>query len=168
MLSKGGIVYSGLREGSIAYFESLGHVLPPLVNPAEYFIDLLAVDSRSEALEAESYERVKKLKIAWTSRTPTKNDFDEAHTISMGANIYNTARQTSNKVSVWRQTKTLASRNFTIGLRDPMGLSGSIFGTIFMSLLNGWIFYISTKTSPAFVHVKVHFMLRLAFKDTFS
>jgi hypothetical protein len=65
ILTKGSPVYSGGADESIAWFKNVGMELPPFVNPAEFLIDIAAIDNRSPELEATSSERVERLKLAW-------------------------------------------------------------------------------------------------------
>lgn len=64
LLARGEVVYSGSVSGSFPHFKQLGHALPPFVNPAEFLIDLAAIDNRTEALEHASQARVEYLKSA--------------------------------------------------------------------------------------------------------
>lgn len=44
------------------------------MNPAEYLIDLAAIDNRSEALEAASHVRVNHLREVWQARFVDTNE----------------------------------------------------------------------------------------------
>ena len=61
LLAKGSPLYSGRKERCLAYFEHLGNILPPFVNPAEFLIDLAAIDTRSPEAEESSATRVQGL-----------------------------------------------------------------------------------------------------------
>jgi hypothetical protein len=121
---------------SVAHFEQCGHVLPPFVNPAEFLIDLAAIDNRTEALEAASYVRVENLRQTWRSRSsaepgkqaPPKPVLNGVETGVM------------KKVSFRRQLRVLTSRTFKTTLRDPMGVAGSLLEAVGMAVINGWIF----------------------------
>ncbi|KAI9730845.1 MAG: hypothetical protein M1834_005563 [Cirrosporium novae-zelandiae] len=65
LLSHGSVLYSGSADASLQHFRQCGHEIPPFVNPAEFLIDLSAIDNRSEELEKDSYVRVNELKNAW-------------------------------------------------------------------------------------------------------
>src|SRR6195952_5038537 len=57
ILTRGSPVYSGTAADCLPWFRGLGMELPAFVNPAEFLIDIAAIDNRSPELEAESSER---------------------------------------------------------------------------------------------------------------
>ncbi|GAA5883094.1 hypothetical protein JCM16303_006086 [Sporobolomyces ruberrimus] len=65
LLSKGSVVYSGLRNDLLAYFRSLDLEPPKQTNPLDFVIDVSSVDNRDDRVEKESKERVGKLVVAW-------------------------------------------------------------------------------------------------------
>jgi len=59
LLSKGRVVYFGeSREVVLNYFASIGYPCPDDMNPADYFLDLITVDTRNPDDERESMDRV--------------------------------------------------------------------------------------------------------------
>ncbi|OQD76189.1 hypothetical protein PENDEC_c005G06482 [Penicillium decumbens] len=137
LLARGSPLYSGTVSESMAHFEQCGHVLPPFVNPAEFLIDLAAIDNRTEALEAASYIRVDNLRRMWRSQPSPDTEKKQAplmprlEGVEMGA---------MKKVSFHRQLRVLTSRTFKTTLRDPMGVAGSLLEAVGMAVINGWIF----------------------------
>lgn len=140
LLARGFPLYSGPASESLAHFEQCGHVLPPFVNPAEFLIDLAAIDNRTEALEAASHIHVDHLRQMWRSQPSTnakgKNE-KEAPVTPVRGNVEAGAMK---KVSFRRQLRVLTSRTFTTTIRDPMGVAGSLLEAIGMAVINGWIF----------------------------
>ncbi|EAW09537.1 putative ABC efflux transporter [Aspergillus clavatus NRRL 1] len=139
LLARGSVLYSGPVRDSLSYFETCGHVLPPFVNPAEFLIDLAAIDNRAEALEAASTARVELLKAAWKSKRseekqPGQNP-DERMAITPGP-----VAPISTAVSFGQQFRVLTSRTFTTTIRDPLGMAGSLLEAVGMAVINGWIF----------------------------
>jgi len=65
LLSKGKVVYFGDSSDTVAYFDEHGHICPPQVNPADYFLDLMTIDQRSEEAEKISKQRLDQLCQAW-------------------------------------------------------------------------------------------------------
>ncbi|GAA6021211.1 hypothetical protein JCM11491_001608 [Sporobolomyces phaffii] len=65
LLSKGSVVYSGLRTDLLPHFSSLGLSPPKRTNPLDFVIDVSSVDNRDDDAERESKERVGKLVLAW-------------------------------------------------------------------------------------------------------
>lgn len=51
--------YSGSREDAVSYFRELGYECPHDVNPSEYFIDLVTVDTEDDEQAAVDEERIK-------------------------------------------------------------------------------------------------------------
>ncbi|GJQ12987.1 hypothetical protein GpartN1_g4778.t1 [Galdieria partita] len=58
LLSEGQIVYFGSAKDALPYFSQLGYECPEHFNPADYFLDLVSIDSRSPQLERNSRGRV--------------------------------------------------------------------------------------------------------------
>ncbi|GAA5912086.1 uncharacterized protein JCM6883_007106 [Sporobolomyces salmoneus] len=65
LLSKGSVVYSGLRSDLLPHFEGLGLSPPKRTNPLDFVIDVSSIDNRDDEAERESQERVGKLVLAW-------------------------------------------------------------------------------------------------------
>jgi ABC-type multidrug transport system ATPase subunit len=141
LLARGSALYSGPVSESVAHFEQCGHILPPFVNPAEYLIDLAAIDNRTEELEAASHVRVENLREAWQSRPKSEAAVDHAEK-KLPAKLALEGVDTGamKKVSFRRQFRVLTSRTFTTTIRDPMGVAGSLLEAVGMAVINGWIF----------------------------
>ena len=61
--------YFGKATGASKHFQAAaGKTLPPLYNPADFFLDLLSPDYRSKELERSTLSRVKQLGDAWSSK----------------------------------------------------------------------------------------------------
>jgi ABC-type multidrug transport system ATPase subunit/ABC-type multidrug transport system permease subunit len=143
LLARGATLYSGSVEGSLAHFEKCGHVLPSFVNPAEFLIDLAAVDNRTEALEAASYARVERLREVWRSKQAVVIDADAHGTKgekTSKAEVNHSETGAVKQVSFRRQFRVLTSRTFKTTIRDPMGVAGSLLEAVGMAVINGWIF----------------------------
>ena len=156
LLAKGSPVYFGSAVAAPTYFENLGYELPPFVNPAEHLIDLAAVDTRTEELEASSLVRVNRLHQSWqreiTSRKETgpiataeklDTNWDAEKATGAGQDM---SKATPKQTSLTRQVKVLTSRTFKVTLRDPLGVFGSLFESVGMAIIMGWIFLSLPKT----------------------
>ncbi|KUJ14979.1 ABC transporter-like protein [Mollisia scopiformis] len=139
ILTRGSPVYSGKAKDCISWFKSVGMELPPFVNPAEFLIDIAAVDNRTPELEAVSTERVEGLKGAW---------IPESEKLYGAANekATTTSRPTSTSLAsvhspFIRQTRVLTARTFKTTYRDPMGMAGSLSEAVLMGILTGWVFF---------------------------
>jgi ABC-type multidrug transport system ATPase subunit len=131
LLSRGNPVFSGEAGECFDYFKELEHVLPPFVNPAEFLIDLAAVDNRSTELEERSKARVDRLVEAW--RVKSKTQYDDVTTTK-----YTGSK--SSRVGLVRQTNILTSRTFKVTYRDPLGMAGTLIEATSMGIITGWIF----------------------------
>ncbi|BEI93776.1 uncharacterized protein CcaverHIS019_0602350 [Cutaneotrichosporon cavernicola] len=74
LLSKGRVVYSGLRSQCLDWFSGLGHDVEPGINPLDFLIDVSSVDSRTPESEEASQARVQALTNAWAAHIATKPD----------------------------------------------------------------------------------------------
>ncbi|KAL8653372.1 MAG: hypothetical protein Q9226_003875 [Calogaya cf. arnoldii] len=139
LLSGGACVYSGLAKDSVSYFESLGFALPAFVNPAEFLVDLAAVDIRSPELEKESSTRVDMLKEAWRTSSENRTSWvaDEKNETEL---VQAKSRRGRKHASLCRQIKVLTARTFKMTYRDPMGMVGSLLEVFSMAIITGWIF----------------------------
>ncbi|KAJ2080619.1 hypothetical protein H4R24_002940 [Coemansia sp. RSA 988] len=70
LLSQGRIVYFGPTSDSIRYFESIGYQCPMHENPADFFIDLMTLDYRSDETLARSKEQIKELADKFAQHSP--------------------------------------------------------------------------------------------------
>ncbi|CZT10387.1 related to A.gambiae ATP-binding-cassette protein [Rhynchosporium agropyri] len=140
ILTRGSPVFTGKADDCIPWFERMGMELPPFVNPAEFLIDIAAIDNRTPELEAASSERVERFKAAWLEESQHRY----ASNIEKGAPV---PEQTSKKSihlarsPFIRQTRVLTSRTFLTTYRDPMGMAGSLSEAILMGVLTGWVFF---------------------------
>lgn len=140
ILTRGSPVYSGKATDCIPWFKNLGMELPPFVNPAEFLIDIAAIDNRTPELETASSERVERLKSAWMEESHKL--YDEKSTLTHGP--ISAQEPQSSKLSLHspfiRQTRVLTSRSFVTTYRDPLGMAGALVEAIGMGVMSGWVF----------------------------
>ncbi|KAK2626243.1 hypothetical protein QTJ16_004505 [Diplocarpon rosae] len=140
ILTRGSPVFAGTVGDCVPWFQKLGMQLPPFVNPAEFLIDIAAIDNRSPELEAASSERVERLKVAWLKesqdRCAPKEEKEAVIAQPPAAHHASLARS-----PFIRQTWVLTSRTFLTTYRDPMGMLGSLSEAILMGILTGWVFF---------------------------
>ncbi|KAL3423811.1 ABC transporter [Phlyctema vagabunda] len=137
ILTRGSPVYSGKIENCLPWFQNVGMEIPPFVNPAEFLVDIAAIDNRSPELELASVERVDRLKGEWIQRS------DELYSSSAEKGIVQSAQPTprsSTHSPFIRQVRVLTARTFLTTYRDPMGMVGSIGEAILLGIATGWIF----------------------------
>ncbi|KAI4141211.1 MAG: hypothetical protein L6R39_005470, partial [Caloplaca ligustica] len=138
LLSGGAAVYSGPKEDCLPYFEDLGYPLPALVNPAEFIVDLAAVDNRSVELEQTSNDRVEALIQAWRIAVDKRASWIADEKSSEQVPVTNSLRKDTTDAS--RQIRVLTARSFKTTYRDPMGMAGSLIEAFTMAIITGWIF----------------------------
>lgn len=140
LLTKGSLAYAGGAKECLPYFSTLGYEMPPFTNPAEYLIDLVSVDNRSEGAEAAAEERVNGIKEAWRKHSSAlateKNDLNSASAGTISTNRSKHAEHTP----LIRQIRVLTARTWTVTIRDPMGMFGSLLEAVSMAVITGWIF----------------------------
>ncbi|GFF50054.1 uncharacterized ABC transporter ATP-binding protein/permease YOL075C [Aspergillus udagawae] len=140
LLARGSVLYSGPLRDSLSHFEACGHVLPPFVNPAEFLIDLAAIDNRTESLEAASMARVELLKAAWKSRSSDRKQIEQPRPERKTSMRSGAVTPINKAASFHQQFRVLTSRTFTTTIRDPLGMAGSLLEAVGMAVINGWIF----------------------------
>ena len=135
LLTGGSPMYSGPTNCCLSYFEKLGHTLPTFVNPAEYLIDLAAIDTRSQELEQQSLTRVQRLVESWKVSSLTSREKEIANQETRSSISSVTGRS-----SFSRQLRVQTARTLKTAWRDPLGMSGSLIEAIFMGVITGWVF----------------------------
>jgi ABC-type multidrug transport system ATPase subunit len=138
LLTRGSPAYAGSAKECLPYFAKLGHEMPPFTNPAEYLIDLVSVDNRSEEAEAAAEHRVNRIKEAWRehlSKSSNEKD-DSANALTQTKS----QKRKLQKTSLVQQIRVLTARTWTVTIRDPMGMFGSLLEAIAMAVITGWIF----------------------------
>ncbi|TVY82267.1 putative ABC transporter ATP-binding protein/permease [Lachnellula suecica] len=139
ILTRGSPVFSGKAVDCIPWFKNIGMELPPFVNPAEFVIDIAAVDNRSPELETVSSERVERLKNAWAAESDKVYNSPIEKPTS-GAEIMQ-APTTKSRSPFIRQTRVLTYRTLKTTWRDPMGMTGALIEAVAMGVMTGWIFF---------------------------
>lgn len=140
LLAKGSPLYSGRSVGCIPYFQHLGYILPPFVNPAEFLIDLAAIDTRSPEAEESSTTRVQGLVGAFDASPENSGLQAVEEKLSLGPTelAENNFRQHHAVLS--HQIRVLSRRTLKTTYRDPMGIAGSLLEATIMAVITGWIF----------------------------
>ncbi|KAK0187368.1 P-loop containing nucleoside triphosphate hydrolase protein [Armillaria mellea] len=136
LLSQGRTLYAGVSSGAIPWFERLAHPLELHVNPADYLIDVAAVDVRTSEAEEASRSRVSRLIAAWkfesTVRFPS---------IKHELAVSRFDKRDVQKAPVGRVILTLISRKLKTSVRDPFGLGSALLEAVIMGLFVGVMFY---------------------------
>jgi ABC-type multidrug transport system ATPase subunit len=141
LLTRGSPAFAGKAEGCLQYFAKLGHEMPPFTNPAEYLIDVVSVDNRSEEAENIAEERVKHIKEAWRDHSGRSViEKDELRPDANASAVRGSPANGNDHTSLMQQIRVLTARTWITTVRDPMGMLGSLLEAISMAVITGWIF----------------------------
>jgi ABC-type multidrug transport system ATPase subunit len=141
LLTRGSPAYAGSAAECLPYFAKLGHEMPPFTNPAEYLIDLVSVDNRNEEAEAAAEHRVDRIKDAWREHlSRSSNEKDEPDSGAGTLTQTQSQKRRAQKTSLVQQIRVLTARTWTVTIRDPMGMFGSLLEAVSMAVITGWIF----------------------------
>jgi ABC-type multidrug transport system ATPase subunit len=143
ILTRGSPVFSGKADDCIPWFKNAGMELPPFVNPAEFLIDIAAIDNRSPELESLSSERVERLKTAWLEESDKlyNSPNEKKQTASGPARSIDSSKISRRHSPFLRQTRVLTSRTFVTTYRDPLGMTGSLVEAVGLGIMSGWVFF---------------------------
>ncbi|KAJ1730734.1 hypothetical protein LPJ61_002865 [Coemansia biformis] len=146
LMSQGRIVYFGATSTAIEYFAGIGHQCPVHENPADYFIDLMTLDYRTDETLAKSREQIKGLadtfelseKRGGSVSSSSVAGIDKSHLALDGEAAVAHSLPRNN----WfYEYGTLARRDWLNLLRNVPFLVGQLVQGVFMSLLIGFMFF---------------------------
>ncbi|KAH8174936.1 ABC transporter domain-containing protein [Sarocladium implicatum] len=138
VLTRGSPVYCGSIADCLPWFERQGFQLPPFVNPAEFIIDIAAIDNRTPEKEAETTARVESLKAAWEEESRHRlSPLDKTSDPEQRKKRTTVQRH----AGYMRQTMVLTRRTFKVTYRDPLGMAAALFEAVLMGLICGYLFY---------------------------
>lgn len=148
LLSGGHPVYIG-RAGHVVidYFKKLGYVCSNDTNPADFLIDLTAIDTRDAEREAESRKRVAKLVNQWAEEVASRRDLSYAFVRedALGGKEEAEMRKNDKIVTkgagLFAQTFILVRRSWTNQIRDSLMLWGNLVECVVVGLVFGAVFY---------------------------
>ena len=119
LLFEGNIAYQGPAKKSRRYFASIGYATPKLINPPDYYMEILHIVSRSHKTEEET-KRLKHITSAYeesksTYYCPNSNFNSEENSLPALSTLSHRY-----KASLSDQFKFNLYRNFKHTARDPM------------------------------------------------
>lgn len=153
LLSRGKPLYAGKTDGVLEHFKALGWPLPEHVNPADFLVDLAAVDYRSAEAEEASRGRITELVGKWREvevkvlagesvgggadggRDEAANEAAPSGFVGGGMDKLRSGP------GLMREIAVLTRRGLKITFRDPMGIAGALFEAVIIAIISGWIFF---------------------------
>lgn len=136
ILSKGRVVFCDEMTNTVPYFEKLGFKVPEMTNPADYFIDISSVDSRSDKSEEKTKVQVDRLVDQWQLYSKEHMQYSDIDT-SDEIFVHNMCAS----VSFWKQVVILTKRNYKLNFSDYISLGGTLMEPLFVGTIVGWIYY---------------------------
>ncbi|KAJ2450336.1 hypothetical protein EV183_004358 [Coemansia sp. RSA 2336] len=144
LLSQGRVVYFGPTSAAIGYFADIGYQCPVHENPADYFIDLMTLDFRTDELLAESRARVAALAQSF-AQYRTKNLSLANSVVENKPDIAVSSLESLVSVdprNSWIfEYQTLAHRDWTNLTRNAMFLISQAFQSLVTALIVGFMFF---------------------------
>lgn len=143
LISMGQIVFFGAVHEAIEHFKDQGYECPEYENPADFFLDLITIDQRSEQAREESTTRVKKLIAAWKqdeglheeeAAAPSSTDTtSQRKPLCCEVNNFN--------ATIPAEIGYLMQRYFRVQYRDIQTVVGSIIQTLIVATLLSFVFF---------------------------
>ncbi|KAJ2415003.1 hypothetical protein GGI10_001994 [Coemansia sp. RSA 2530] len=147
LLSQGHVIYFGPTTSAITYFLKLGYSCPVHENPADYFVDLMTLDYRSDAALTESKMRVADLAYSFMQyKTQLATEEYTKAVFLYGQDI---APKEKCSVAVTHQVqnswmyeyKTLARRDWLNLMRNVPFLASQVVQSLATALIVGFMFF---------------------------
>ena len=153
LLSEGKVMYFGRADAAIGYFKRAGFDCPEQFNPADFFLDLISIDTRSPNAEEETRQRMRLLGTNFVARraeATARGEWEHgADTIGPDAPDPKIPPRTDvqqYRASVGYQFRILFGRAFTQVRRDVIPLIISVVNGIVFSLIVGSLYSEMEKT----------------------
>ncbi|KAJ2776658.1 hypothetical protein GGI15_004782 [Coemansia interrupta] len=145
LLSQGQLVYFGPTSASIGYFASIGFECPVHENPADYFVDLMTLDYRSDEALAQSKQQVSALIESFarhaSQQPPPSSEKQSPASSQAGSNVALRLDAPVPRNNWLYEYSTLARRDWINALRNIPFMVGQIAQAVVMALLIGFMFF---------------------------
>lgn len=136
LMSQGGVIFNGSCNECIEYFNNLGFVLPPNTNPADFFLDIISVNSQTKESMEHSLLQINKLKQAWIDKKPQYNFTITTPIQFNDQKIYNTTLSKIMKIY---------KRNIQDIIRNKMFILIKIFQRLLTAILFSIVYWMVGK-----------------------
>lgn len=138
LLAEGRLTYMGPAIGALQHFASLGYPVPNLSNPADHYINTLAIEPNNRD---DCLARVKKIND-FLNDGPIRNQLEEdiKSQEQSAAGRLDEKPKFKYNASYFTQIKSLFRRTFITDLRNPLATRVLLAQSIVISLFIGLIF----------------------------
>lgn len=136
-LGDGKLAYMGPPKEVLTFFDSIGYVCPDDHNPADYIIDILAIN-RHSGEEQVCTDRVRQISKAFTKSELTK-DFNANLAIFEGFGACPKAKR--KKTSFWTQFSLILRRSFIDNRRNPALARAKFIQKSVMGIFCGLLYF---------------------------
>eukprot|EP00188_Purpureofilum_apyrenoidigerum_P002320 Plantae.Rhodophyta-Purpureofilum_apyrenoidigerum.ctg24313.p1 GENE.Plantae.Rhodophyta-Purpureofilum_apyrenoidigerum.ctg24313~~Plantae.Rhodophyta-Purpureofilum_apyrenoidigerum.ctg24313.p1 ORF type:complete len:660 (-),score=140.77 Plantae.Rhodophyta-Purpureofilum_apyrenoidigerum.ctg24313:124-2103(-) len=176
LLSGGRIMYFGNAADAVDYFSALNYRCPSNFNPADFFIDLISLDSRSEEKSVRSQKRVALLESAYTQHTASltaKNDALNEEPLTVDDSVKNSKYNSSWVAELYyvmrRQFKAvLRAKEINIAAFSTNLIFSILLGLIWLNIGREFFDDPTAKRYNAVLGVIFFIAVNQAFGSTFS
>ncbi|XP_049640668.1 ATP-binding cassette sub-family G member 8 [Suncus etruscus] len=147
LLAGGTTAYLGPAQHMIRFFTAVGHPCPRYCNPADFYVDLTAIDRRSPEQEAASRERARVLGAQFRDSVCSSEDSCWEPGMTLGAaspdppRNYSQLAEPPSLPGCVRQFSILIRRQISNDFRDLPSLLVLGAGALLMSLITGFLYY---------------------------
>ncbi|KAJ2450338.1 hypothetical protein EV183_004360 [Coemansia sp. RSA 2336] len=144
LLSQGRVVYFGPTSTAIEYFTNIGFECPVHENPADYFVDLMTLDYRSEETLARSKEQVQTLADAFATHTnmASTKRLEKTHHVYEAPSLNSSTIELAISRNSWLHEYLTLTRRDWLNIRRNVNYCASQIGQpVAMGLLIGFMFF---------------------------
>jgi hypothetical protein len=138
LLSKGRVAYVGEADTASEYFGSIGYVLPPNTNPAEYFLDIVNADFSSN-------DEVDSILDKWSLRSSQNNLRGDDGIIKSAPQHLSLVLDDTLRHEIRHEIQVMLRRHVLLMRRDPIMCIGRVvlflivncvFGVVYIAARN--------------------------------
>ena len=145
LISAGLTVFHGSIEDGVNHFSTLGYLLPKATNPADFLVDIIALDQRGVVEKEASEKAIHQFYSNWKSGRPT------TPTNRMNTSIDTISTSSTFKLSILQELYHLTRRSWLIQKRERVMLYMLLINSVLVSIFIGCLFYKTTSTPNSFV-----------------
>ncbi|KAH3674487.1 hypothetical protein WICMUC_003325 [Wickerhamomyces mucosus] len=136
ILSNGETVYNFKVSEVLQYFKALGYITPEGINPADFLIDITAVDTRVITSESQGLKRLRSFVDSWKNYQKSIIR-DDVHRVTKITSFTKPVA----KAPFVREVNVLVRRTLLLTFRDSKTLVSLILEAVIMGVICGWVFY---------------------------